>query len=107
MGDLLFSVKPEIDLYSGTGPGGQNRNKSKKCVRLRHKESGVIVTASDSKSLETNKKVALRRLSEHPEFKKWLRIQSAIAIEGYSSLDEKVDAMMSRASDFKVEHIGS
>lgn len=33
-------------------------------------------------------------MAESPVFKRWLRVQTAMAEEGYRSLDAKVDEMM-------------
>lgn len=35
----------EVSWFSGTGPGGQNRNKVMACCRLKHIPSGVVATA--------------------------------------------------------------
>jgi len=50
------------DLYRGSGPGGQKRNKTSNAVRLTHVPSGLHVTATESRSLKLNKLHALRRL---------------------------------------------
>jgi hypothetical protein len=50
------------DLYRGSGPGGQKRNKTSNAVRLTHLPTGVTVTATESRSLAENRMRALRRL---------------------------------------------
>jgi hypothetical protein len=50
------------DLFRGSGPGGQKRNKTSNAVRLVHEPTGVAVTATESRSLAENKLWALRRL---------------------------------------------
>jgi hypothetical protein len=50
------------DLYRGSGPGGQKRNKTSNAVRLTHLRSGLQATATESRSLALNKLHALRRL---------------------------------------------
>ena len=50
------------DLYRGSGPGGQKRNKTSNAVRLTHLPTGLHVTATESRSLALNKLHALRRL---------------------------------------------
>lgn len=52
----------EIDTYRASGPGGQKRNKTSSAVRLRHKPSGLMVIAEESRSQHENKARALRRL---------------------------------------------
>jgi hypothetical protein len=50
------------DLYRGSGPGGQKRNKTSNAVRLTHLPTGLQVTATESRSLKLNKLHALRRM---------------------------------------------
>ena len=50
------------DHYRGSGPGGQKRNKTSNAVRLRHRPTGLIVTATESRSLAENRLWAIRRM---------------------------------------------
>jgi hypothetical protein len=50
------------DFFRGSGPGGQKRNKTSNAVRLVHEPTGVIATATESRSLVENKRHAVRRL---------------------------------------------
>jgi protein subunit release factor A len=53
-----------VEVYTGGGPGGQHRNKTQNAVRLHHRPSGEIVTATERRSLEANKQAAFERLVE-------------------------------------------
>lgn len=53
-----------IDRYRASGPGGQKRNKTDSAVRLRHEPTGIIVTATESRSQHENRRRGLRRLRE-------------------------------------------
>jgi hypothetical protein len=54
----------EVDTYRGPGPGGQKRNKTESAVRLRHRPTGLIVVAGESRSQAENRARALRRLRQ-------------------------------------------
>jgi peptide chain release factor 1 len=64
----LTSVRYEM--FSGSGPGGQHRNKSQNCVRAIH-PSGVTATSTEHRSQFQNQKAAtaelVRRLQEQSE----------------------------------------
>jgi protein subunit release factor B len=44
------------------GPGGQNANKVSSAATIRHLPSGLVITASDSRSQSANRYLALTRL---------------------------------------------
>lgn len=61
--DALLS-SCEVDVFVGSGPGGQHRNKTESAVRLTHRDTGVVVTAAERRSQHENKLAAIVRLRE-------------------------------------------
>lgn len=53
-----------IDYFRGSGPGGQHRNTSETGVRITHLPTGVVVTATESRSRHMNLQRAMARLEE-------------------------------------------
>ena len=51
-----------VQTYRASGPGGQHRNKVETAIRIIHKSTNIIVTASDGKSQAQNKKKAWQKL---------------------------------------------
>lgn len=52
----------EESFARSSGPGGQHVNKVSTAVTLRHRPSGLSVTAQDARSQARNRKLALERL---------------------------------------------
>lgn len=59
--DALY-LQCEMSKTRSSGPGGQHRNKVETQVNLRHKTTGVFAQAGERRSVEDNKRVALRRM---------------------------------------------
>ena len=62
--DAELLAQCAVDTYRASGPGGQKRNKTSSAVRLRHRPTGLIVIAEESRSQHENRTRALRRLRE-------------------------------------------
>ncbi len=57
----------EIDYFIASGPGGQRRNKVETGVRLVHRPTGIVVTATERRSQRANREVAFERMRERLE----------------------------------------
>jgi protein subunit release factor A len=52
----------DVDVYSGSGPGGQHRNKTEQCARLTHRATGLVVVATAQRSQRQNLNAAFAEL---------------------------------------------
>lgn len=57
----------DVEFFVAGGPGGQHRNKVETGVRLTHKPSGTVVTATERRSQSANREAAFERLAEKLE----------------------------------------
>jgi len=60
--DARLLADCDVDTLRASGPGGQKRNKTESAVRLRHRPTGIIAIAEESRSQAENRARALRRL---------------------------------------------
>lgn len=106
---LLFSItKKDLDVsyFRGHGAGGQHRNKHANGVRIKHRDSGVMVSCNEQRSQAQNKRVAINRLGKHPDFIKWVKIKAAKMSYNYEQDINKRVADSMRPEHLKVEYIG-
>lgn len=97
MKELLFSVTKndlEVDWFSGTGCGGQYRNKHQNCCRIRHKDSGAIATGQSQRDRVSNLKEAMENLTKSPKFKAWVKVRVGEATGEKADIEAKVDRAM-------------
>lgn len=57
----------DLEFFVAGGPGGQHRNKVETGVRLTHRPSGTVVTATERRSQSANRDAAYERMAEKLE----------------------------------------
>jgi len=62
----------DVTFFVAGGPGGQHRNKVATGVRLVHRLSGLVVTATERRSQAANREMAYARMAER------LRVASVV-----------------------------
>jgi ribosome-associated protein len=62
----LLDLLEECDVtpYKSSGPGGQKKNKTESSIRIRHRPTGIVRIATESRSQSANKLRALERVLE-------------------------------------------
>jgi len=53
-----------VDWFSGTGAGGQYRNKHQNCCRITHIETGLVATGQSNRDRPSNQREAFNGLSK-------------------------------------------
>ena len=102
--EKLFSITKrdfEIHWFSGSGAGGQHRNKHQNCCRLKHLESGATATGQSFRSRQANLREAFSGLLKDFKFKLWLNIRIKESLDG-KTLKRKVEEMV-KEGDLYIE----
>jgi peptide chain release factor 1 len=107
--ELLFSVTKKdfvIEPYKGSGKGGQHRNKTMSCCRIRHPESGAVAQACEERDFHRNRKVAFRRLVQSDVFQLWRKKRATELMMNKRAFEQKIERMVDEAmrpDNLKVE----
>ncbi len=107
---LLFSVTKkdlEITWFSGKGSGGQHRNKHQNCCRIKHQDSGTLVTGQEERSRKQNFQNAFKRLTEHKKFKLWLKLKASEMMLDKDELEKEINRAVEEAvkpENLKIEY---
>lgn len=59
---MLSESDIEVQWFSGTGKGGQHRNKHQNCCRLIHKPTGIRCVGTGNRERSSNLRVAMANL---------------------------------------------
>jgi len=65
----------KLEWYSGTGAGGQHRNKHQNCCRITHIESGLSANGTSSRSRVTNQREAFTELARKIQL--WYNVEDS------------------------------
>lgn len=101
----LFSLTSKdftIESFSGSGAGGQHRNRHPNCIRIIHNDSGTKAQCTRHRSLHQNKEEAFRNLCNDKKFKLWLNKKIGEVIHGLEDIESEVEKSMSE-NNLKVE----
>lgn len=93
----LFSLTKkdfEVQTFRSGGKGGQNQNKVESGVRIVHRESGAVGESREERHQAQNKRIAFKRLTEHPKFKAWIKHRAAEVSGALDGIEETVDRQM-------------
>ncbi len=110
--DTQIVVRPEDlewEFYRSGGKGGQNVNKVSSAARVRHKPSGIVVSAQTERDQHQNRNVAMSilraKLWEQEELKRTQTLGDARSIIGHGMSDEKIRTYnypQSRLTDHRI-----
>jgi len=106
MKELLFSITKKdftVTWFSGTGAGGQHRNKHQNCCRIKHNESGVIGTGQSNRTRIANQKEAFNSLTKNFKFKLWLNKKIFEIDLDVQAIQDRVDKQM-QPENIKIEY---
>ena len=81
----------DISTYRSGGPGGQHQNKVETSVRVVHRPTGIVVTATNSRSQWQNKCLAVKKLVGKLAELSMVRKERIPTIQSDSTLRRRLD----------------
>ena len=107
MKNPLFSVTAkdcEWSYTKGSGNGGQKKNKTSSAVHCMHRPSGAHGYSEASRSQGDNKRDAFEKMSQTPEFQKWLHIEFMKRSGEMDEIDRRVEQELTKVkTEIKID----
>ncbi len=94
---LLFSITAndcEMQTFTVGGPGGGGKDTANTGVRFIHPASGAVGECREHRRQAENKKVAWRRLANHPKMQQFIKIKTQKLIHQLEDIDQVVEKEM-------------
>jgi len=82
----------EVAFFIAGGPGGQHRNKVATGVRLRHRQGGIIVVATERRSQHANREMAFERMAKRLRAVQSRRVPRVPTRPGKASRERRLQA---------------
>ena len=82
----------DVEFFIASGPGGQHRNKVETGVRLVHRPSGIMVTATERRSQYAKRERAFERLAERLQQLQYRRTPRIATRPGTASRERRLQA---------------
>lgn len=99
--ELLVSVTKKdctFKFYRGSGSGGQKRNKTENCCQCTHRASGAQASSEEGRSKDFNTRNAFKKMTQTPEFKKWLQIEICRKNGELAIIEQEVERQMKKVT---------
>lgn len=90
-----------IDWYSGSGAGGQHRNKHQNCCRITHVETGIMSVGTGSKERNINQKEAFNKLAKRIIAHLMPKVERSINTDVIWTYNEYKNFVKDKASGFR------
>lgn len=104
MKKLIFTLTKkdfEITWFSGSGAGGQHRNKHQNCCRIKHIATGILSTGQSQRDRQSNVREAFDGIKRNKLFLSWCSLR-CYEIEQGKSIEQIVDEWMT-SDNLRVE----
>jgi protein subunit release factor B len=93
-----LAVACDCEFIRGSGPGGQHRNKRFTGVRLVHRASGEMVTATERREQKQNLEVAFERMAKKLEKAQFVPKRRRPTRPTRGSVERRIKEKKSKAS---------
>ena len=87
----------DMTFFVAGGPGGQHRNKVATGVRLIHRPSGVVITATERRSQAANREMAFERLADRLQAMSQTQAPRIATRPGRAAATRRLDVKQRRA----------